>query len=142
MHRCFTNCRLHHLRVVSTYLLHFLFHIYLFYRYQGYYSPFYNDSHRTFRASTRAFVETHVKPFVDQWVEEGEYPKSLHKLAHDEGISTVIYRAAQDYYTPEDGPSPSTYDAFDELILWDELYVCSAELHLRVCLPRLHSLSS
>ena len=91
------------------------------FRYQGYYSPFYNESHRTFRASTRTFVETHIKPFVDQWVEEGEYPKSLHKLAHEHGISTVIYRAAADYYTAADGPSPSTYDAFHELILWDEL---------------------
>lgn len=38
-------------------------------RYQGWNSPYYNKSHRAFRAAVRAFVDKEITPFVHQWDE-------------------------------------------------------------------------
>ena len=66
-------------------------------------------------------MEEHVKPFVDDWLEDGTYPLHLHEKAHQAGVSPILYRAAADYLTAEERAASADYDAFHELILWDEL---------------------
>ena len=39
--------------------------------YQGFFSPYYDQSHRDFRALVRAFVETKIKPNIDEWLAAG-----------------------------------------------------------------------
>mmetsp|Transcript_43427 Transcript_43427/g.49967 ORF Transcript_43427/g.49967 Transcript_43427/m.49967 type:complete len:528 (+) Transcript_43427:237-1820(+) len=47
--------------------------------YQGWKSPYYNDSHRRFREASRKFIEEEVKPNISKWVENQEIPMSLSK---------------------------------------------------------------
>ena len=41
------------------------------YWYQGYHSPYYTENHKKFRAICRNFVETRLKPNIDEWIETG-----------------------------------------------------------------------
>ena len=85
------------------------------YWYLGYYSPYYKETHLRFRATVRAFVEEHIKPNVDDWVEQGSYPQELHRMAYRAGIQGALFPAEYG------GTPPEEYDSFHELILWDEM---------------------
>jgi alkylation response protein AidB-like acyl-CoA dehydrogenase len=85
------------------------------YWYQGYYSPYYKKTHADFRKTVRHFVETEIKPYVDDWIEEGGYPRALHKKAYAVGINGALFPKENG------GTPPPDFDAFHELILWDEL---------------------
>lgn len=45
---------------------------------QGLYSPYYNESHKKFRAAMREFVEKEIVPYAEQWDEECQL-KSIKK---------------------------------------------------------------
>ena len=78
--------------------------------YQGVPSPYYNDSHREYRAVCRKFVETEIMPNVDEWIKTG-YPMDLHVTARKQG---VIRR-------PKALGGNDAWDSFYELILLDEM---------------------
>ena len=80
-------------------------------------SPYYSDSHVAWRARVRDFVEAHVIPFCDDWDVAG-YPRELHVKAYEAGIGGAIFPALLG------GTPPAGFDAFHELILWDELARC------------------
>lgn len=83
--------------------------------YQGQASPYYGASHVAFRKRCRDFCEA-VKPRAELSLERGEqYPRELHKEAYAAGLAGAIY--------PKEcgGTPPADYDAFHELILWDEM---------------------
>lgn len=48
-------------------------------------SYFFNDEHRLFRQSLRDFLDKEVVPFVDQWEEDREIPRSIWKKFGDMG---------------------------------------------------------
>jgi len=82
---------------------------------QGYVSPYYKKTHEDFRALVRNFVETEIKPNINQWLEEGNgYPVSLHEKAYAAGINGCLYPVEYGGTPPED------FDTFHELILWYE----------------------
>lgn len=84
--------------------------------YQGYFSPYYHDGHRAFRAKVRKFVEEEIKPNIDKWIDDPNgYPKELHEKAFKLGIGGIGY--------PKElgGTMPADYDAFYELIMVDEM---------------------
>jgi len=84
--------------------------------YQGFPSPYYKESHVKFRDTVRHFVETELKPFVDEWLDKKQlYPAELHRKAYLAGIQGVLY--------PKEfgGTRPDDFDSFHEIILWDEL---------------------
>jgi len=84
--------------------------------YQGFRSPYYRASHAAFRATVRAFVEQEIKPNIDEWVASPTgYPRALHEKAYAAGIQGVLYP------TEWGGTRPADFDAFHELVLWDEL---------------------
>jgi hypothetical protein len=54
--------------------------------------------------------------FVNDWLKKGQhYPVELHEKAYKAGIQGVLY--------PKEvgGTRPDDFDAFHEVILWDEL---------------------
>mmetsp|Transcript_16580 Transcript_16580/g.31321 ORF Transcript_16580/g.31321 Transcript_16580/m.31321 type:complete len:417 (-) Transcript_16580:473-1723(-) len=84
--------------------------------YQGAASPYYRKSHVELRARVRKFVEERIKPNMDKWIEsESGYPRELHEEAFDCGVQGVLFDQKWGGTMPED------FDAFHELILWDEL---------------------
>jgi len=93
------------------------------YWYQGFSSPYYNDSHVKFRATCRKFVEEEILPYSDDWATRPEgYPyKELHPKGYKAGVLGAIYPTAFGGTVP-DGATKT--DAFHELIMWDELSRC------------------
>ncbi len=49
-------------------------------------NPFDNPERKSFRKSTKQFVDKEVKPFCDKWDEEGEVPWELHQKVGDLGV--------------------------------------------------------
>jgi alkylation response protein AidB-like acyl-CoA dehydrogenase len=41
------------------------------------FSPYYNDSHRKWRAAVRAFVDKEVAPFAHEWDENKKVPREM-----------------------------------------------------------------
>lgn len=64
-------------------------------------------------------METEIKPYVDDWIlKKQEYPRELHIKAFEVGIQGVLYDKSFG------GTKPSDFDAFYEVILWDEMARC------------------
>jgi alkylation response protein AidB-like acyl-CoA dehydrogenase len=47
--------------------------------YQDWFSPYYNDSHRKFRAAMREFVEKEIMPYCNEWDEQKKVPRELYR---------------------------------------------------------------
>mmetsp|Transcript_89031 Transcript_89031/g.157692 ORF Transcript_89031/g.157692 Transcript_89031/m.157692 type:complete len:434 (-) Transcript_89031:311-1612(-) len=92
------------------------------YWYQGYPSAYYCDSHVSFRAKCRNFVETEIIPFLDGWIDSGKpYPQELHVKALKAGLPTAgLAVVVQSLYPKEILPNGG-FDSFHELIYLDEL---------------------
>ncbi|KXS22201.1 hypothetical protein M427DRAFT_106591 [Gonapodya prolifera JEL478] len=106
--------------------------------YQDFYSPYYTDSHRKFRAWIRSWVSQNIVPHGEEWEESaqrhGTYaPHSLWLEAGKAGILRMF--CGLDCWGKRDlekefgapplpmGMRPGEIDYFHELILWDELTV-------------------
>lgn len=83
--------------------------------YQGFPVPYYRDSHKTYRALIRRFVESELKPNAQKWDEAGTYPEDLPRRAYQAGVLGATY--------PKEfgGTRPDDFDSFHDLIFWDEL---------------------
>ncbi|KAI8056574.1 acyl-CoA dehydrogenase/oxidase [Syncephalis plumigaleata] len=53
-------------------------------------SPYYNDSHRRFRARMREFVEREIMPYCDEWDEAKQVPRALFVKCAEVGIMAGI----------------------------------------------------
>jgi len=82
-------------------------------------SPYYNDSHKRFRGKVRNFIETEVVPYIDDWEKQMDYPKELHEIAYKAGVFGACW--PKEYGGT---PPPEGFDAFHDLIFWDELARC------------------
>jgi acyl-CoA dehydrogenase len=82
-------------------------------------SPFYDETHEAVAQSVRRFMDQHVHPFIDQWEQEGELPRSLHKRAAEAGILGLNYPEA--YGGHADG-----FDIFHGLAQSEELAAAGA----------------
>lgn len=90
--------------------------------YQFFHSPYYTEHHKAFRAKMRAFVDAHIRPFVNDWEERHiadssfEMPLDFLRKAHEEGLFCPW--APKEYGgTPPEGG----WDAFMDLIWLDEV---------------------
>lgn len=90
------------------------------YWYNTFASPYYNDSHREFRARVRKFIDEEIMPFVHEWDEAGTYPPELHEKAYAAGIYAAMWPAEYG------GTPPKDVDAFHDLILIDEFSRCGS----------------
>jgi acyl-CoA dehydrogenase len=82
-------------------------------------SPYYDESHDALAASVRRFVDREIAPHIDQWEQDGELPRSLHKKAAEAGILGLRYPA-------EYGGHDEGFDIFHSLIITEELAAVGA----------------
>ena len=62
--------------------------------YQGWHSPYYNDSHKRWRAYCRQYVQEHLIDNAHQWDEAKAVPRTEHKRMGDAGMLTITYTTA------------------------------------------------
>ena len=52
---------------------------------------YFNESHQIARKSISQFVERHITPYIEEWEEQGTFPRELYQLAGDAGILGIGY---------------------------------------------------
>ncbi|MBC7192753.1 acyl-CoA dehydrogenase family protein [Marinobacter sp.] len=57
-------------------------------------SDYFNDTHQQARLSARKFIETHVRPYIDEWEEAGEFPREIYLKAGEAGLLGVGFPEA------------------------------------------------
>jgi acyl-CoA dehydrogenase len=57
-------------------------------------SPYFDETHQMIRETVRRFVDREIRPFVEEWEEKGEFPRSLYTKAGDAGILGIGYPEA------------------------------------------------
>lgn len=55
------------------------------------YRQYFGETHRMVRETVRKFVDREIKPYVDEWEEQGEFPRELYRKAGDAGILGIGY---------------------------------------------------
>ncbi|MEJ2587250.1 MAG: acyl-CoA dehydrogenase family protein [Deltaproteobacteria bacterium] len=58
------------------------------------YQEYFGETHQMVRQTVRRFVEREIAPFVEEWEEAGEFPKTLYKKAGHTGILGIGYPEA------------------------------------------------
>jgi acyl-CoA dehydrogenase len=81
------------------------------------YVKYFDESHDMLRDSLRKFIAREISPYVDQWEEEGTFPKELYKKAGDAGHIGMGY--------PEEyGGTPG--DLFHAVVYTEEMMRCGS----------------
>ncbi|MEM1396255.1 MAG: acyl-CoA dehydrogenase family protein, partial [Pseudomonadota bacterium] len=76
--------------------------------------PHLTDSHESWRASVRRFVDQEIAPFVNDWDEEGAFPRKLHQKAADIGLLGLGYPEAL-------GGTTEGVDVFHSIVAMEEM---------------------
>jgi acyl-CoA dehydrogenase len=81
------------------------------------FQKYFGETHNMVRQTVKKFVEREIKPFVDDWEEEGEFPRDLYRKAGGAGILGIGY--------------PETYggsggDLFVKIACSEELMRCGS----------------
>lgn len=58
------------------------------------YQEYFGETHNMVRQTVRKFVELEIKPYVDDWEEQGEFPTTLYQKAGGAGILGIGYPEA------------------------------------------------
>lgn len=91
--------------------------------YQGFNSPYFNESHYKFREACREFTDKEMTPFCHEWEETREFPKGFHQKAYQAGLYPGMSGQWPVKYVdvpPAGGVKPEKWDYFYEYILLDE----------------------
>ncbi|KAL2117401.1 hypothetical protein VTJ04DRAFT_7061 [Mycothermus thermophilus] len=92
--------------------------------YQGYHSPFYNETHAALRAEVRHWIETEIEPYVTEWDEKKQVPPEIYKEMGRRGYLAGLLgtRYLAEYVkNPIQCVPHDKWDLFHELVLTDEL---------------------
>ncbi len=81
------------------------------------YQEYFGETHNMIRDTVRKFVDREIRPHVEQWEEEGQFPRELYKKAGDAGILGI-------YYPEEYGGSGG--DIFMKIAAVEELMRCGS----------------
>lgn len=81
------------------------------------FQEYFGETHNMVRQTIRKFVEREIKPFVEEWEEQGEFPRELYDKAGEAGILGIGYPAA---YGGSDG------DIFLKIACIEELMRCGS----------------
>ncbi|KAI1464917.1 acyl-CoA dehydrogenase NM domain-like protein [Daldinia caldariorum] len=92
--------------------------------YQGFHSPYFNESHAALRAEVREWVENDIEPNVTEWDEKKEVPREIYleagRRGYLAGLLGVNYPTEYTKNTVQCVP-PEQWDLFHELVITDEL---------------------
>lgn len=55
------------------------------------YEPYFTEEHDQLRKMIRRFVEKEIAPFVDEWEEQGEFPRSVFTRMGELGLLGLHY---------------------------------------------------
>ncbi|KAG0153165.1 hypothetical protein PDIDSM_5015 [Penicillium digitatum] len=92
--------------------------------YQGYASPYFNQSHAALRDEVRQWVESEIAPYVTEWDEAKEVPAKIYKQMGERGyLAGLLGVHFPKQHTPYRVKSVSAdrWDLFHEMLLTDEL---------------------
>ncbi|KAI0121903.1 acyl-CoA dehydrogenase NM domain-like protein [Daldinia grandis] len=92
--------------------------------YQGFHSPYFNESHAALRAEIREWVERDIEPYVTEWDEKKEVPREIFLEAGRRGyLAGLLGVHYPKEYTKNTVKSvaPEKWDLFHELVITDEL---------------------
>ncbi|OTB02006.1 hypothetical protein M426DRAFT_323080 [Hypoxylon sp. CI-4A] len=92
--------------------------------YQGFHSPYFNESHAALRAEVRQWVESEIEPNVTEWDEKKEVPREIFLEAGRRGyLAGLLGVHYPKEYTKNSVKSvpPEQWDLFHEMIVTDEL---------------------
>ncbi|XDG05132.1 hypothetical protein ABKA04_004747 [Annulohypoxylon sp. FPYF3050] len=92
--------------------------------YQGFHSPYVNESHAALRNEVREWVESAIEPNVTEWDEKKEVPREIFleagRRGYLAGLLGVHYPVEYTKNTVKAVP-PEKWDLFHELTITDEL---------------------
>jgi acyl-CoA dehydrogenase len=60
-------------------------------RYNGFFSPYYKETHIKFRQLMRKFVNEELLPYAEEWENSGSYPSDLHEKAYKAGVYGALW---------------------------------------------------
>ncbi len=81
------------------------------------YQEYFGRAHAMVRRSVKEFVDQEIIPFVEEWEENGEFPRELYKKAADVGILGIGY--------PEEYGGTAG-DIFFQIAAWEEVMRCGS----------------
>ena len=58
------------------------------------FQEYFGETHNMVRQTVKKFVEREIKPFVDEWEEQGGFPRDLYRKAGKAGILGIGYPEA------------------------------------------------
>lgn len=93
-------------------------------------SPYYTDSHRRLQREARAYVDTQITPFCEEWERSGSVPQSViltHARLGYMAVSIYPLAVAQIKATGQRLPGDvdvDEWDGFHDLIVIDEIARC------------------
>ncbi|KAL2268312.1 hypothetical protein VTJ83DRAFT_3158 [Remersonia thermophila] len=92
--------------------------------YQGYHSPYFNETHAALRAEVRQWIDTEIEPYVTEWDEKKEVPPEVYKEMGRRGYLAGLLgtRYLAEYVkNPIQCVPHDKWDLFHEMLLTDEL---------------------
>ncbi|SPO07604.1 probable acyl-CoA dehydrogenase [Cephalotrichum gorgonifer] len=92
--------------------------------YQGYHSPYFNETHAALRAEVREWIETAIEPNVTEWDEKKQVPEEIYREMGRRGyLAGLLGVHYPTQYTSNRIASvpPEKWDLFHEMLLTDEL---------------------
>lgn len=92
--------------------------------YQGFHSPYFNETHAALRDEVRAWVSSEVEPYVGEWDEARKVPDEIYKEMGRRGyLAGLLGMHYPTEYTENRIASvaPEKWDLFHEMLLTDEL---------------------
>ncbi|KAF4637126.1 hypothetical protein G7Y89_g965 [Cudoniella acicularis] len=92
--------------------------------YQGFHSPYFNETHAALREEVREWVSNEIEPFVGEWDEARKVPDSIYKAMGTRGyLAGLMGMHYPVDYTDNRIKSvpPEKWDLFHEMLLTDEL---------------------
>ncbi|KUJ10845.1 putative acyl-CoA dehydrogenase [Mollisia scopiformis] len=92
--------------------------------YQGYHSPYFNETHAALREEVREWVSSEIEPFVGEWDEARKVPDEIYKQMGTRGYLAGLMgmHYPVDYTENRIKSVPAEkWDLFHEMLLTDEL---------------------
>ncbi|PNY24870.1 Acyl-CoA dehydrogenase [Tolypocladium capitatum] len=91
--------------------------------YQGFHSPYFNETHAALRAEIREWVETEIEPNVTEWDEAKRVPEEIYKEMGRRGYLAGLLgvKFPTEYSAGVKSVAPEKWDLFHEMLLTDEL---------------------